>query len=102
MINIKWDTEESLFVLFLTIRNSIVDGIANSAEAPSEQESPRKKFLFFMEILVSVLRIRIRDPVPFWPLDPGSGMGKKSGSGSGMNNPDQVSESLKIIFWGGV
>ncbi len=24
-----------------------------------------------------VLRIRIRDPVPFWPLDPGSGMGKK-------------------------
>jgi hypothetical protein len=22
-----------------------------------------------------VLRIRIRDPVPFWPLDPGSGMG---------------------------
>jgi hypothetical protein len=25
--------------------------------------------------------LRIRDPVPFWPLDPGSGMGKKSGSG---------------------
>ena len=24
------------------------------------------------------------DPVPFGPLDPGSGMGKKSGSGSGM------------------
>ncbi len=24
----------------------------------------------------SVLRIRIRDPVPFWPLDPGSGIGK--------------------------
>jgi hypothetical protein len=23
----------------------------------------------------SVLRIRIRDPVPFWPLDPGSGIG---------------------------
>jgi hypothetical protein len=30
----------------------------------------------------SVVRIRIRDPVPFWPLDLGSGMGKKSGSGS--------------------
>jgi hypothetical protein len=26
-------------------------------------------------------------------------MGKKSGSGSGMNNPDHVSESLKTIFW---
>jgi hypothetical protein len=28
-----------------------------------------------------VLRIRIWDLVPFLPLDPGSGMGKKSGSG---------------------
>jgi hypothetical protein len=25
-------------------------------------------------------------------------MGKKSGSGSGMNNPDHVSESLETIF----
>jgi hypothetical protein len=40
--------------------------------------------------------LRIRDPVPF--LTPKSGMGKKSGSGSGMNNPDHISESLKSIF----
>jgi hypothetical protein len=34
-------------------------------------------------------------------LTPGSGrMGKKSGSGSGMNNPDHISESLEIIFVG--
>jgi hypothetical protein len=26
-------------------------------------------------------------------------MGKKSGSGSGMNNPDHIFESLKTIFW---
>jgi hypothetical protein len=26
-------------------------------------------------------------------------MGKKSGSGSGMNNPDHFSESLETIFW---
>jgi hypothetical protein len=26
-------------------------------------------------------------------------MGKKSGSGSGMNNPDDISESLETIFW---
>ncbi len=32
-------------------------------------------------------------------LTPGSGMAKKSGSGSGMNNPDHISESLKTIFW---
>jgi hypothetical protein len=28
----------------------------------------------------------------------GSGMGKKSGSGSRMNNPDHISESLETIF----
>jgi hypothetical protein len=28
-------------------------------------------------------------------MDPGSGMGKKSGSGSGMNNQDHISESLE-------
>jgi hypothetical protein len=26
-------------------------------------------------------------------------MGKKSGSGSGMNNPDHISKSLETIFW---
>jgi hypothetical protein len=31
--------------------------------------------------------------------DPESGMGKKSGSGSGMKNPDHISESLKTIYW---
>jgi hypothetical protein len=44
----------------------------------------------------AVLRIRIRDPVP---LHQRSGMGKKSGSGSGMNNPDYISESLETVFW---
>jgi hypothetical protein len=33
-------------------------------------------------------------------LTPGSGMGKKSGSGSGMNNPDHISECLETIFFG--
>jgi hypothetical protein len=26
-------------------------------------------------------------------------MGKKSGSGSGMNNPDHISQSLETVFW---
>jgi hypothetical protein len=30
----------------------------------------------------------------FWIWDPGSGMGKTYVSGSGMNNPDNLSESL--------
>jgi hypothetical protein len=37
--------------------------------------------------------ISVADP------DPGSGVGKKSGSESGMNNPDHISESLETIFW---
>ncbi len=45
-----------------------------------------------------VLRIWIGEPVPFWPLDPG--WVKKSGSGSGMKNPDHISECLETIFWG--
>ncbi len=42
----------------------------------------------------------VEDPDPGSPgaiLTPDSGMGKKSGSGSGMNNPDHISESLETI-----
>jgi hypothetical protein len=39
------------------------------------------------------------DPVPFLPLDPGSRMVKKSRSGSRMNIPDHITESLETIFW---
>jgi hypothetical protein len=35
--------------------------------------------------------------MPFLLLDPGYGMGKKSGSG--MNNPNHISENLETIFW---
>jgi hypothetical protein len=49
--------------------------------------------VYFTNFSVPVLRIRIRDPVPFCHLDPGSGMGKKSGSGSGTNKPDHISLS---------
>ncbi len=36
------------------------------------------------------------DPVLFWPLDPGSGMGKNPG----LDILDHISESLVKIFWG--
>jgi hypothetical protein len=39
------------------------------------------------------------DPGSSTFLTPRSGMGKKSGSGSGMNNLDHISESLETIFW---
>jgi hypothetical protein len=44
------------------------------------------------------MRIRIRDPVPFWPLGPGSGMSKKSRSGSGMNIRELRNNLLVKIF----
>jgi hypothetical protein len=37
--------------------------------------------------------------LPFLPQDLGSKTGKKSASGSGMNNPDHFSQSLETIFW---
>jgi hypothetical protein len=49
------------------------------------------------------MRIRIRYPgsgaflTPGWIQDPE--WVKKSGSGSGMNNPDHISDSLETIFW---
>ncbi len=44
-------------------------------------------------IVYPVLRNPIRDTVPFEPLDPGSGMGKKSRSGSGIRVLDEHPES---------
>jgi hypothetical protein len=48
-----------------------------------------------------VLRIGIWDLVSgvFLPLDPESGIGKKSRSGSGKNIQDHISESLERVFW---
>jgi hypothetical protein len=48
-----------------------------------------------------VIKAVLRDPDPGSGafLTPGSGMGKKSRSGSGMNIPDQISESLETMFW---
>ena len=41
----------------------------------------------------------VADPGSGTFLNPGSGMGKKSRSGSGMNIPDHISENLETIFW---
>ncbi len=46
-------------------------------------------------VIQSVLRTRGNDAS--WTT--GSGMGKKSRSGSGMDMPDHISESLETIFW---
>ncbi len=46
--------------------------------------------------IISSVRIRIRDPVPFWPLDPGSGMSRKSASGSGIQDEQPGSYFLEL------
>jgi hypothetical protein len=53
-------------------------------------------------ILVSnnYLEIKMNGCWSFKDPDPGSGMSKKSRSGSGMNIPDHISERLETIFWG--
>jgi hypothetical protein len=43
--------------------------------------------------------LRIRDPVPFWPLDPGWVKDQDPDPGSGMNILDHISDSLEAIFW---
>jgi hypothetical protein len=42
--------------------------------------------------------LRIRDPVPFHPLDQGWVKNKNPASGSGKNIPDHIFESLETIF----
>jgi hypothetical protein len=44
-------------------------------------------------------RSGIRCLFDLWIWDLGSVMGKKSGSGSGMNNAEHISGSLETIFW---
>jgi hypothetical protein len=54
----------------------------------------------FFIIILPVLRIGIRDPVLFLPRDPGWVENQDPVSGSGMNNPDQISKSLKKFLLG--
>jgi hypothetical protein len=55
-----------------------------------------------LQQLFQPLLIGVANPDPGFGafLTPASGMGKKSGSGSWMNNPDHISDSLETIFWG--
>ncbi len=59
---------------------------------PLPHSSLYSGFFFSMR---PVLRIRIWDPVPFWPLDPGSGMNFFPDPGS----QTHIFESLVTTFW---
>ncbi len=53
---------------------------------------------YFSKVPIAVLRIWIRNPgsMPFWPLDPGSGMARKSASGSGIHDEQPGSYFLEL------
>ncbi len=59
-------------------------------------------FCIIKVYLISGCGFGIRDPVPFWPLDPGSGMGfsgsRISDAGSRILNPYFL-KGLVTIFW---
>jgi hypothetical protein len=71
---------------------------AKSSSRTSAISSPRLPAPGQVNKVKNKTAISVADPVPFLPLDPGSGMGKKTGSGSGMNNLDFISESLQTNF----
>ncbi len=56
---------------------------------------------FVKSHLLQVLRIRIRDLVPFWPPDPGSGLGKKKqDSDPGWKKPGSYFRKLRNQLFG--
>jgi hypothetical protein len=61
-----------------------------------------KGWILLIFLAIALFSSSVAGPDPgsgiFFTLDPGSGMGKKSGSE--MKNPDHVSQSLETIFLG--
>jgi hypothetical protein len=56
------------------------------------------EYVFYLKLLYIFVSIADPDPGSGAFLTPGSGMGRKSASGSGMNNPDHIFQSLETTF----
>jgi hypothetical protein len=73
------------------------------ASRPLRQQDSSGQLLYKVmwkpHILISTISVADPDPGSGALLTPGSGMGKKSRSGSGMNILDHISESLETMFW---
>ncbi len=97
----RFEISEKFCVVLITILRFCEEKVFRSylhffePSQPNSQETAQKlekcvlqqclRITFYTYIQV----LRIRDSVPFCPLDPGSGMGKKSGSGSGLRIRDE-------------
>ncbi len=75
-----------------TRTSSAAPPLGPSTVRPRGEEEEGWTFFFFFHYILSpsVLRIRIRDPVPFWSRDPGWVESQHPDPGSGMNNPDHI------------
>ncbi len=86
------------------------EGEEEEEEEPSRPPSPKLlRFYIILHMLCTPEKERVTysegvfrlglvaSSVAFFTR--GSGMGKKSGSESGMQNPDHISERLETIFW---
>ncbi len=90
-------SNEEVRAALAAIENSyptIAEALINEADWQIEARSRHEMFSLSRNVGPSV-----SDPGSCAFLTPGSGMGKKSESGSGMNNPNHISESLETIFW---
>ncbi len=85
--------------------NSSAASLDRASTGSASSTSGKKKTAFFPAAPPSHLRTSFRpravDPDPgFGALLTLGGIGKISGSGSGMNNPDDIYESLETIILG--
>jgi hypothetical protein len=83
-------------MLLTTAEMLDTEGTPATADKPGNHDrATAAATVAIVGVLSTVLRIRIRDLGSGAFMTPGSGIGKESGSGSGTNNPDHISESLE-------
>ncbi len=89
--NFFWESPKKLD-FYLRFQSFVCQSLSFSATMESEGRQVKQYWIKYL---------RIRDLAPSWPLDPGYGMGKKTGSGPGIRIQDiHISESLENNFLG--
>jgi hypothetical protein len=96
LINLKFNIQLGSKSIRVPIQKKPSSGFNKSGSTKLKLVQVCSKGVLELTYILMLTVLRILDPVP---LLPGSGIGKKSGSGSRMKNPDLISVSLEAIFW---